>query len=161
MRTVLALAIALALLAGCSKPEAKYVGKWTGKVEVPAASMEKIKAQLGPMAANIEEELAKLSMSLELKADGSYTMNTTAPGSENVSGKWTLDSENRTVTLGKPEFTEDIKKKMKENGMTDDMIKEAEAASEQQVFKIAEGDKSMSMSQSQMGIDSSLTFTKN
>jgi len=93
------LVVALLVCAvGCGKPTDKFIGQYTGKVQLlPLA--EKRLAQLPPQAAaQARSTIENLKMNLDLRKDMTYTTNMEFPGNTySVSGKWFLS--NGTLTL--------------------------------------------------------------
>jgi len=95
--------LAVALVIGCSKPEAKYVGTYTGKLQISQASKDKL-AKLGAQAAMVEQQIEKATINLNLKDDMTYTVSASGvPASANSSdeGKWAFADNQITLTSTK------------------------------------------------------------
>ena len=100
---------AISLLAvGCGSPEDKYVGKYTGRMEMSEQMVELMKgfaAMGGPEAqAKFEEEIETDTFELELMSDGTYT---TTDDTSTESGTWRLDEESGRIYLSIPDRVKD------------------------------------------------------
>lgn len=113
-----AIALLALALAGCqSAPTEKdYVGNWSSKLVVSDADLL---AQLKTFGGTekdlprIKEAMGKVTMTLDLKADKTFKLNSGGPGGD-MEGKWAFASPKLTLT---PETiagmkVEDIKKNM-------------------------------------------------
>ena len=152
--------VAAALIAGCGKPEDKFVGKWNGKVELPQAAIDMIKA-FTPEAerGKVEQDIKDTKIELDLKKDRTYTITTTASGkTDSQNGTWTLDKEGKTVTLSAPKLSEDAKSKAKAAGATDAMIQEGEGKS--MAYTVSTDKRTLTHTEEQMGMSITMTFSK-
>ncbi|HXH59878.1 MAG TPA: hypothetical protein VNI20_00820 [Fimbriimonadaceae bacterium] len=154
-----ALVLCSALLAGCAKPEAKFVGKWDGKATFPQKVIDLLKAMVpADQQDKIEEDLTSGSISLELKKDMTYALVTSSKDrTDTTNGTWTLDKDGKNITLSAPKVTDADRKEGKAMGATDDMI---DAGNKPLVCSIGEGGKTMTYSETQAGFTVSVTFTK-
>ena len=80
-----------AIAAGCSKPEDKFVGHYTGKMVLSQKALAELD-KAGPMASGLKEQLEKLTMDLELKADKTFSVTASGStmGSGSTTGTWVL-----------------------------------------------------------------------
>ncbi len=96
------------LIVGCGGPEAKYVGKYTGRIEMSEQMLNMMKAfaAMGgeEALASFEEEMKNSTFELELNSDSTYT--TTDKG-KTESGTWRLDEESGRIYLSVPEETKE------------------------------------------------------
>jgi hypothetical protein len=91
-------AAVFACAVGCGKPTDKYVGHYTGKVQLLPLAKRRL-AQLPPQAAaQARTMIENLTMDLDLRKDMTYTTNMNLPGSTySVSGTCFLSQT--TITL--------------------------------------------------------------
>lgn len=122
----------LALIAGCSKPEDKFVGKWDGKMDLSQEMMdmaEAAKAFLTPEQIKQMEDAQKMiadaRVVLDLKDDGTYVMTTTGLNeSHTVNGKWTLSEDGKTITAESWPMTEAEKKSAVDQGISAQIVEQ-------------------------------------
>jgi len=143
------------LVAGCGKPEDKFIGSYKGSIEFDESSMEQLRTMaksMGQDPSKLEEELNSLQPSLELKADGVCTISVkTSNGSSSVNAKWTLAEDGSTVTLHDPEMSQEDKDQAVTMGVKD---------LENQVFTVSEDGKTLSYTNSAMGMTAVTKFTR-
>ena len=95
--------LVFALVVGCSKPEQKYVGTYTGKLQISQASKDKL-AKLGAQAAMVEQQIEKATFNLNLKDDMTYTVSASgvpATAESSDEGKWAFADNQITLTSTK------------------------------------------------------------
>lgn len=94
-----ALFVALLLIAGCGKPEDKFVGHYNGKMNISAQAEAKA-AQAGPQGQQILDAFKNATFGLQLNQDKTYSLATTIMGkSDNISGTWTLTNNQIVLQL--------------------------------------------------------------
>lgn len=115
----IALIVASLLTAGCSKPEDKYVGTYTGRVEMTdemKKMMEGFASMGGDANFDFDAEMQKSAFGLELRDDGTYTALDNK--NSNDEGTWRLDEEAGLIYISKPaDFNEGVDKGMGANPM--------------------------------------------
>ncbi len=160
MRSLLLVAVAATLLVGCGKPEDKFVGNWTGKVEFPKEAMDTLKAMLPPADfAKAEKDIKEAKIDLELKKDKAYSITSVTQGKPStVTGTWTLSEDAKTLTLSGPKLGEEAKADAKKAGATDAQIAESEAKST--AYTVSEDGKTISATEDQMGFKITISFSK-
>jgi hypothetical protein len=160
MKHLAAIALVAIALAGCSKPEDKFVGKWDGKVDVPQEAIDMIKAFSPNEAPKIETEIKGTKVELDLAKDGKYTVTTTPLSGKpsSVSGTWTLSEDGKTLTMSGPQLSEDAKAKAKAAGATDAQIKQGEGQST--AYTVGEDAKTLTADLQQLGMTIKVAFTK-
>ncbi len=89
--------------AGCSKPEDKFVGHYTGQMQFSQKTQVDLAKAPPQLAAQLKDQLGGLKMDLELKKDKTYTATATIPSSQtpstNVStGTWAFEDNKLTLT---------------------------------------------------------------
>ncbi len=100
MNAKLCALLALLVLAGCSKPGARLVGKWDGTFEVPPVPAD---ASANPMAADMAKGLAKMMMAAmkaeaEFGADGKFLLR--MGGQNQAEGTWrVVEERGDTLTI--------------------------------------------------------------
>jgi hypothetical protein len=159
-----------------AKPEEKpdpsinaksVTGKYNGVVEIPQSTIDMAKqmaAQQGGTPEQVDAFIKQLKdekITLELLADGTFTMKTSSQGSSPADkGAWTLGDDN-TVTLTPDKLSKEQRDQMKAQGATDEQINQTETlARKPQILKVTEGGKVLSWSQSNMGMSMTVTFTR-
>lgn len=98
MRYICAALIFASLFAtGCGNPETKYVGHYTGSIELDQALLDQIKviaSQNGEDPEATIKMITDLDSSLELKEDGAFVETTIIGANQrNSEGTWTLSSD--------------------------------------------------------------------
>jgi len=123
-RPAIALTLLAALALSCAKPEAQFVGTYSGSTDLPRTYTDRL-ASMGvrPSADGKQSEVT-----LMLNADGTCTM--TTKGSEKSveqKGDWIYDAASKTVTLDitSPFLVQADIDEMKKKGMTDKMVERA------------------------------------
>jgi hypothetical protein len=109
--------------------------------------------------AEAESELRSATISLELTADGKYTMLTKSKkASETNTGTWTYDEKTGIATMGAPDVNPDQVAKLKARGATDEQI----AASRNQTMQcqVSKDGRTLTFEQVQGGMRNGITFTK-
>ena len=96
LRFFLPALLALALLiAGCAKPEDKYVGTYTGKTQLSQKTLDLIAKQ--PKAE--QDQIINATVKLELKQDKTATL-TPSGQSAGTSGSWSVQNGEVSISLG-------------------------------------------------------------
>ena len=91
LRIGFALALAALLMAGCSKPEDKFVGHYTGKVQITPQAEKALSALPKQAQAQTRSQLQSLNVALDLKKDKAYTVSMSLPdGAYTGTGTWSL-----------------------------------------------------------------------
>ena len=97
-RKALVALIGLLLICGCSKPEAKYVGHFNGKMNIAPETQAKL-AQQSPQFA---QAMANATFALNLKQDMTFSLTTTMMGQGVTNtGVWSL-TNGQIVMTSKP-----------------------------------------------------------
>ena len=101
---LIGLSLCLFSLVACTKPDEKFIGHYTGKLEL-MPSMEKRLAKLpAEQGAQVRANVANLTAELDLQKDKTYAMTMTSPrGKLSITGTWvysvnTIDLINKTIT---------------------------------------------------------------
>jgi hypothetical protein len=148
--------------------EGSLAGTYDGTIEIPAETIEKIKqmaAQQGGTSANVDQLLSQLTkekLSLDLKSDGTFVMTAASQTSANGGNKgtWKLTAPD-TVTVTPDKLSAELRNQMKQSGMTDAQIDQNEKAMRApQTLKVADGGKTLKLTQSNMGMTMFLTFKR-
>ena len=104
--------VALSLLAsGCSNPEEKYYGSYTGSIVLSDEAnrlIDDAAKKNGIDPAMIKEQIQQMTFSLELKDDGTYS---SSNGRKTSTGTWSLDQDAGQIALG---INEEDKKEARE-----------------------------------------------
>lgn len=151
-----------------SAAQASFAGKYEGKIEIPKETVDQMKqmaAQQGQPASAVDQLLASITkekLQLELKLDGTFSMSAasqSAPGSENK-GTWKLTSPD-TITVTSEKLSAEARSQMKARGMTDEQINQSEKqVTQPQTLKVSNGGKTLTLTQSNMGMSMHMKFTK-
>jgi len=164
-RCVASIIVVMALLAGCSKPEDKFVGKWDGKVELPkefVAMMEGMAKAFASTskdpnakAPDLQGELDKAKLELDLQKSGQYVLTTTSTkGTTTESGTWKLSEDGKTIKLTLPK---DAQQKLDSTPGSPNL---GNFGKDGMTFNVAEGNKAMALELNQAGMSIKFSFTK-
>lgn len=96
LRFLIPALFALALvLAGCAKPEDKYAGTYTGKMQLSQKTLDLIAKQ--PKAA--QDQILNATVKLELNKDKTATL-TPSGQTAGTSGSWSVQNGEIAISLG-------------------------------------------------------------
>lgn len=156
-RLCIALIAASLLVAGCGKPEDKFVGAYTGSVELSQETLDQMKAMAAQIGQNPDEwvkDPQSLSMTLELQDEGVFSITSSSTQSQSTTnGKWTLSEDGKSITLSDIELTGDEEEQVARLGL--------DSSSLERTFTVSEDGRSLSHTDTQMGMTGTVTFTRN
>ena len=137
-----------------------FVGMYDGKLDLPPAFFEQMKAMIPPeQHAAAEQSFKSIRVSLELRTGDRYALITSGGGqSQSENGKWVYDKAKNVVTLHAPEITAERRAQLKQNGRTDAEIDAL--MKESQDATVSEDGRTLSLKKTEMGTEFKLTFTK-
>lgn len=108
-RLLLPASLVFLLIAGCSKPEDKFVGKWDGKIEMPQEALDMIKGMASTMLPADQkgkiEEFEKFvkdgRLELDLQAEGKARLTSINPDGEDMAQEatWKLAEDGKTLSV--------------------------------------------------------------
>jgi hypothetical protein len=102
------LAIAAAILsAGCAKPEDKFVGHYSGKLQLSKQAEDKLATAPPAAAADLRNQLSAVKMDMELRKDMTYTVTANFPAARSSIGQSasTTDTAIGTWTVADKKLT--------------------------------------------------------
>ena len=156
MKRTCTLLIAAALLAsGCGSPEDKFVGTWTGEVDVPPETIDAMFAGLTPEAKEmVMKEMGDVEATLTLNEDGTYSQTSTTPrASTTVTGTWTLNEEGTKLTISEPDRSAQVEAGLAAIGASNMPL--------ESVYDVQDDGATLHIEQEMMGLRSAMTFRKN
>ena len=153
--TSIVAATAAFVIAGCNSAESELVGTYTGVAEYSQESLEEIRAAAVRLGASPDELLSDLpsSLTLELRQTRTFVM-TIGRGEETsrLAGEWDLSRDESELTLKNTrtagfDFST-------ESGFSDDRFFD-------QIFTVSQDGNSFSMSQEELEVTVTVTFSRN
>lgn len=110
LKIAVPIAIVIAVVAsGCAKPEDKFVGHYTGALQLTPAAQAQLSQQPPQIAAMLKSQVTGLKIDLDIRKDRSYTVNATIPGGQapgqSARGSSTNDVSDGTWTLAGNKLT--------------------------------------------------------
>lgn len=137
-----------------------FVGMYDGKLDLPPAFFEQMKAMIPPeQHAAAEQSFKSIRVTLELRTGDRYALITSGGGqSQTENGTWMYNKAKNVVTLHAPEISAERRAQLKQNGRTDAEIDAL--MKESQDATISEDGRTLSLKKTEMGTEFKLTFTK-
>jgi hypothetical protein len=126
VKRAVAIVLLAALVAGCGQPYQKFVGTWKGTAVSPRAALQNLRPQFESDEA-FELYITAYAdgpLTLELKADGTYTVEGIFLDGKKgkFHGKWTSNDEAHTLTLSPRIIEEHEEPALIAQGYTEEQI---------------------------------------
>jgi len=99
-RILLPLLALMILIAGCGKPEDKFIGSYVGKQQLSQKAIDMINKS--PMAAQLKDQIDKMAINLTLNKDKTAVLSATGQKTT-LSGTWSYDNKQVVVNFSSPQ----------------------------------------------------------